>query len=68
MRCSVVSTNELVKRILVEKGAVHEHTSQKASALAGTPIEILHFRLTKPAWAAARAARLERERLAASGG
>jgi RimJ/RimL family protein N-acetyltransferase len=65
MRCSVMSTNELVKRVLAEKGAVHEHTSVKPCATGDNPVTILHFRLTRADWATARARRLEREAAAA---
>jgi RimJ/RimL family protein N-acetyltransferase len=67
MRCSVLSTNELVKRVLLEKGAVQEHVSRKAAANGGPPAEILHFRFTRDAWASARAQRLARERAAGAG-
>lgn len=62
MRCSVVSTNTLMLRVMVDKGADHVHTSQKVAAGGGSPIQLLHFRLSKDAWALARARRLERER------
>jgi RimJ/RimL family protein N-acetyltransferase len=61
MRCSVLSANPLIVRVLVEIGAVHEHTSQKPSAFGSAMVEILHFRLSKDEWAIARARRLARE-------
>ncbi|MFM9864026.1 MAG: GNAT family N-acetyltransferase [Micropepsaceae bacterium] len=65
MRCAVVSTNEPIRHIFDSRGLVHEHASSKAAADGGAPVEILHFRLTKDEWTAMRAARLERDRLAA---
>jgi RimJ/RimL family protein N-acetyltransferase len=65
MRCSALSTNTLVRRVLIEKGAVHEHTSSKPAAGGDAPVEILHFRLTKAAWEVARAQRLAREQAVA---
>lgn len=64
MRCSVVSTNALLIRVLLDHGVVHEHTSRKASALGSTPIDILHFRLTRDRWPNAKAVRAERLRAA----
>ncbi len=61
MRCCVLSTNARVLEVLAFNGAVHEHTSHKPSAAGGEPVEILHYRVTKAAWAAARARRLARE-------
>jgi Acetyltransferase (GNAT) domain len=68
MRCSVLSTNELVKRVLTGKGAVHEHTSHKPSATDAGTVDILHYRLSRAAWATARARRLEREAAARNAG
>lgn len=68
MRCSVVSTNSLIVRVLSDYGAVHEHTSTKASAGGGAPVQIMHFRLTKSQWPRARSLRAERARGAAAAG
>jgi RimJ/RimL family protein N-acetyltransferase len=67
MRCSVVSTNSLIVRVLTDYGVVHEHTSTKAPAGGGAPVQIMHFRLTKEGWPRARALRAERARRAAAG-
>jgi [ribosomal protein S5]-alanine N-acetyltransferase len=61
MRCAVLSTNAPVLHVLAFNGAVHEHTSHKPSAAGGEPVELHHYRVTKEAWAAARARRLARE-------
>jgi hypothetical protein len=66
MRCSVLSTNTLILRIMAEKGATHVHTSQKVSANGGPPVELRHFRLSKEAWVITRAQRLARERAKAA--
>ncbi len=68
MRCSVLSTNTLILRVMAEKGAEHVHTSQKVSADGGPPVELRHFRLSKEAWAITRAQRLARERAKAAQG
>lgn len=64
MRCSVVATNSLLVRVLLEHGVVHEHTSRKASAHGQESVEIKHFRLTKEGWPKAKALRDERLRAA----
>ncbi|MFM9864025.1 MAG: GNAT family N-acetyltransferase [Micropepsaceae bacterium] len=61
MRCSVLSTNAPVLHVLTFNGAVHEHTSHKPSAAGGEPVALHHYRVTREAWAAARARRLARE-------
>lgn len=63
MRCSVVATNTLLVRVLLDHGVVHEHTSRKASARGPESVEIKHFRLTKDAWPKAKALRAERLRM-----
>lgn len=65
MRCSVVSTNSLIIRVLTDYGVVHEHSSTKAPAGGGAPVQIMHFRLTKDGWPKAKALRAERMRAAA---
>ncbi len=67
MRCSVVSTNSLIVRVLTDYGVVHEHTSTKAPAGGGEPVKIMHFRLTKSQWPRARSLRAERVPSAAMG-
>ncbi|MEQ1864708.1 MAG: GNAT family N-acetyltransferase [Micropepsaceae bacterium] len=64
MRCTTLSTNTLVVRLLLERGAVHEHTSRNDSATGGAPVELLHFRFTKDTWAIRKKLRQERERAA----
>jgi RimJ/RimL family protein N-acetyltransferase len=68
MRCSVVSTNSLIVRVLLDHGVVHEHTSTKAAVGGGAPVQIMHFRLTKSQWPRAKALRAERARGAAAAG
>lgn len=65
VRCSTVSTNDLMRHVLESRGIVHEHVSHNASADGGAPVDILHFRLTKAEWIAMRAARIEREMISA---
>jgi Acetyltransferase (GNAT) domain len=67
MRCSVVSTNSLIVRVLTDYGVVHEHTSTKAPAGGGSPVQIMHFRLTKTQWPRAMSLRAERVRNATVG-
>ncbi|NOT42559.1 MAG: GNAT family N-acetyltransferase [Alphaproteobacteria bacterium] len=64
MRCSVVASNILLVRVLLDHGVVHEHTSRKASARGPESVEIMHFRLTKEGWPGAKALRAERLRAA----
>jgi RimJ/RimL family protein N-acetyltransferase len=67
MRCSVVATNLLLVRVLLDHGVVHEHTSRKESARGPVSVEIMHFRLTKAGWPRAKSLRAERVRRVAVG-
>lgn len=49
-RCTVVSTNEAVLRVLARNGWVHEHTDKKSAVTGQGFVELLSFRLTREVW------------------
>jgi len=49
-RCTVVSTNDAILRVLKGNGWAHERTDKKASATGQGFVELLSFRLTREVW------------------
>lgn len=49
-RCTAVSTNEGILRVLENNGWIHERTDKKASATGEGFVELLSFRLPREVW------------------
>ena len=49
-RCSVLSTNEPILKVMRSDGWLHEHTSHKPAANGQVLVELRHFRLTREVW------------------
>ncbi len=49
-RCTVVSGNDIIMRVMDREGWVLEHKESKPSASGEGLVELLHFRLTRDEW------------------